>query len=487
MRSPVWTTTAMTGEDAPGERARAPVPALALAVLAALLPACATYAPAPIDPAESAHSFAARRLDAPELRDEVARFWPASSPWPPATWDRAQLLAIALVQNPELAVARAEVAASVAHETGAGQLPNPTFGLQSEYARREPQHWLYGVSIDVPLPVIGLRQLEVELARQESAASRSRLMERTWSVRRALIGALSDAQSARRRLDVLTRLAAAQERLVDVQHLRVAAGEDTPADLAVAQAAAIDIEEQLAQARADDATAHAAIASALGLPPDAIDGIGIAWNDWGNPPADAKSSDAREQALLSRADLAAAIDEYAQNETKLKQAIARQYPQLEFKPGYYWDHGIAKWPLDVGVTLPLFNRNQGEIAEATAARDVAGWRLLATQASIFGEIEAAERSERIARDNVDVAMRRVEVARRQVEHADLALRAGALDRMERSNVEIVALRADLENVQAQAQLQSARNALEDALHAPLSGPELALAASKPSAESGADR
>ena len=92
----------------------------------------------------------------------------------------------------------------------------------------------------------------------------------------------------------------------------------------------------------------------------------------------------REQALLSRADLGVAIGDYAAAEAKLQQAVARQYPQLTLSPGYYWDHGIAKFPFDVGFTLPL-NGNRGEIAEARAGRELAGQRMLATQADIFGE------------------------------------------------------------------------------------------------------
>ena len=56
--------------------------------------------------------------------------------------------------------------------------------------------------------------------------------------------------------------------------------------------------------------------------------------------------------------------------------------QLTLGPGYYWDHGIAKFPLDVGFTLPV-NRNKGEIAEARAARELAGKRMLALQADIW--------------------------------------------------------------------------------------------------------
>jgi len=393
-----------------------------------------------------------------------------------------------MTQNPQLAVARAEIAAALAHETRAGESPNPTLNLQSEYAREEQDHWLYGLSFDFLLLQPGMRKLEIELARQETAGSRAELMQHTWEVRRALVAALSDTEHARRRIELLTELATAQTHLLDVQQQRVTAGEDTPVDLAAARAARLEIEQQLAQARSDAVAAQAAIAAALGMPPAALDGVAIAWPDWGDPPAvdEATLRSAREQALLSRADLAAAIGEYAQAETKLQQAIARQYPQFDLHPGYYWDHGIAKWPFDLGLILPLFNRNAGEIAEATANREVAGQRMLALQAQIYGEIEAAARTERTARENVDAAQRSTEEARQQLDHAELALRMGATDRMEKSGADIVVLRAGLETLQARAQQQTARDALEDALHVPLSGPELALVASAP-ADSGAER
>jgi outer membrane protein, heavy metal efflux system len=461
-----------------------------IALLAAAIAACATYTPAPIEPAQTAAAFAGRRLDAPGVHGAVARVLPETAEaWPPAEWDRATLLAVALAENGSLAVARAEVEAALAGEITAGEVQNPTLGLQSEYARREPQHWLYGVSFDFLLPHRSVRALDVELAELGTRGARAELMEKTWAVRRALIAALTDRESARRRLDVVTRLADAEDRLIAVQQKRVDAGEDAPTDLNASQAARVDIEQQQARARADAASAEAALAAALGMPAAALDGAAIAWPDWGAPPAFAGDAFAatRENALLSRADLAAAIGTYAETEKKLERAVARQYPAFELKPGYYWDHGIAKWPFEVDFSLPAFTRNRGEIAEATAAREVAGQRLLALQADIFGAIDAALRAERIASENVDAAHRRAETLRRQLAHADVALDLGAGDRIERTNAEVVALRAELETVEALAERQAARNALEDAVHAPLSGPELELAEAWTVTDSGAAR
>jgi len=491
---PIRTTVAVASgetEDADRRalRGHRGLRALAAAALALTLAACATYTPAPLDPARTIDDFAARRLDAPTLRDNVARVLPqAAEPWPPLAWNRGSLLAVALAENGSLAVARAEVDAALAHEITAGELPNPTLGLQSEYARREPQHWLYGISFDFLLPQHSVRHIDEEVARLASGGARDQLMEQTWNVRRSLIAALSDRESARRRLDVLKRLASTQDGLIALQRQRVEAGEDAPTDLNAAQTTRIDIEQQQADANADASSAQAALATALGMPQAALDGVDISWPEWGDPPKVASDGLAglREKALLSRADLAVAIGDYAQAEKKLERAIARQYPQFEFKPGYYWDHGIAKWPLDVGITLPLFNRNRGEIAEATAAREVAGRRMLTLQAGIYGEIESALRAEKVAEENLDAALQRGNAIRQQLHHADVALGIGAGDRMDHTSVEVLALRAELEVVQARARMQSTRNALEDALHAPLSGPELALA--KPAySDSGADR
>jgi outer membrane protein TolC len=274
-----------------------------------------------------------------------------------------------------------------------------------------------------------------------------------------------------------------------MQERRVRAGEDAPTDLNASQTARLDIEQQVAAARADVVAADAAVAAALGVPVAALDGIAIAWPDWGSPPAFAldRFASAREAALLSRADLASAIDAYASAEKKLERAVARQYPQFELKPGYYWDHGIAKWPFEVDFALPAFNRNEGEIGEAKAAREVAGRKLLALQADIHGEVDAALRADAVASESLDAARRRGDSLRQQLAHADAALKLGAGDSLDRANAEVLVLRAELEAVQASAQRQSARNALEDALHAPLSGPELELAKAWTVAESGAGR
>jgi outer membrane protein TolC len=171
-----------------------------------------------------------------------------------------------------------------------------------------------------------------------------------------------------------------------------------------------------------------------------------------------------------------AMSDYAAAEAKLQLAVARQYPEYTISPGFYWDHGTPKFPFDVSFALP-FNGNKGEIAEALAGRNLAGSHMLAVQANVYEDIAAAERAEGIERASMEAAEHQLASARRQEQQAELGLRLGATDSLEQIGAEIIATRAELEVVQFRAQLQASRNALEDALHAPLSGPELKLSIS----------
>jgi CRISPR system Cascade subunit CasA len=395
-------------------------------------------------------------------------------------------LLAALVLNPRVAEADARIRAALAGRITAAQTPDPDLTLESEYAPHDPHPWLYGFGVNWLLRSSERRRLDLEVARLEISGARLQMLEQIWSVRSALVAALSDWERARRAQTLLDQLTVAQDRVIEIETQRVQGGEDSPSELLFSQSQRIELEQQQVAQRANVADAQASAARALGVPPQALDGLAYAWPDWGAPPpVDAgRLEEMREMALLSRSDLAAAIGDYALAETKLQQAVARQYPQLVLEPGYYWDHGIAKWPFDVGFTLP-FNRNKGEIAEARAARDLVGQRMLALQADIFAEITAALRAEQIDRDGAAAARRRVAGAQRQLRDAELGLRLGAVDRHALVDAQIAAMRAELEWLDMCGRLQASRNLLENALHAPLSGPELALPTSLAANASGA--
>jgi outer membrane protein, heavy metal efflux system len=238
----------------------------AAVIAAATVSGCTHYQAQPLEPRGSADEFAARRLS------------------PSREWNRAELLALALKQNPELAVAEAEVNAALSREISAAQGPNPDITLQSEYARHDSHPWLYGVSFNWLLRSSERRRLGLEIARLDTSSARLQLMDHAWAVRRALADALSDWENARRRSDLLDRLAAAQDRLIAVEEQRVGLGEDAPGELLTSRRARIQIELEQAELHTLAAAAQAAAARALGMPPQALDGMRFTWPEWGEPP-----------------------------------------------------------------------------------------------------------------------------------------------------------------------------------------------------------
>lgn len=450
---------------------------------------CQSYHAAPLAPQDSVNEFDSRHLDDQSVATDLARLLPGYAVrQPPEEWDRGQLLAVALVRNSSLVVADAELAAALARERTAAEPLNPDLTLQSEYARREVHPWLYGIALEWPLQSKSRRQLSREIANLDAISMRLNLMNETWAVRRDLVAGLTDWEGSRRRLDLLDQLSAMQDRLLLIARQRVDAGEDSPTVLPAFEQASIDTEHQRLEARSTVDAAKAATATAMGMPLQIMDSLRFSWPDWGAPPAipDTMERQVRETALLSRTDLSRAIDNYAISEKRLELAIARQYPQLIVAPGYYWDHGIAKFPFNLSFSLPK-NGNKAEIAEARIERDLAGKRMLALQADIHGQIAAAKREEALMQTAQAVAVRESKLAQQLVSQSDLGARAGAVGVEEQVAAKITGMRAQLEVLQTQARLQTARNRLEDVVRTPLSGPELSMNLSATARTSGAAR
>ncbi|MDE2349242.1 MAG: hypothetical protein KGL92_12130, partial [Gammaproteobacteria bacterium] len=72
------------------------------------------------------------------------------------------------------------------------------------------------------------------------------------------------------------------------------------------------------------------------------------------------------------------------------------------------------------------------------------------------------------------ARRRLAAARQGLRHAALALKLGEAGAAPELEARITCVQARIVVLQARVTLQRARDELEDALHAPLSGPEVAL-------------
>jgi cobalt-zinc-cadmium efflux system outer membrane protein len=451
------------------------VAALPIAVLAA----CASApGPAPLDPSNTAAVFGARRLEqlAPDL------------PSPSGGWDRAQWLSAALLFNPQLAEARARVAASAAAERTAAQRPNPTINLFSEYvgAAAHSAAWLYGLSLDFLLRRPGERARAMDYAAVETALAKSDLAESIWSVRAALRQALLDVASSRDESTLLEALIEERQTLLASDRARADAGDLSRPQLLADELELSHAQQRLRREQARGVDALSRLAAAVGVPVTALEGVPVHWDDWADIGALSapRLDDWRSAALIGRPEIVRALGEYDLAEIALQNEVAKRWPEVHLTPGYAWGgNGVREDPLNdftqetaVGVNfeLPLFNQHQGPIGEARARRDAAGQHLIAVQAELFGQIDRAQLAWPRSQAAWEDAAAGVAIANRQQQAEQHALAAGAGDRASRVVADVAATEAQLLLLAAAYEAEAAFGELEDAYRRPLQGAESEL-------------
>jgi outer membrane protein TolC len=460
---------------------RHPFFCLAACTAAVLLGGCATYRPQPVDPAAMRAQWQSRRLDDPALAARLRPWLPARDhgQWPPQSYGRAELLLAALALNPDVAEARGHLAEASAAVRTAGALPNPTLSLALErytQAQADSAPWLWGLSTDFLLDGGLRRRLRLQLADQGVRGARLDYAESLWKVRSAVRDALAQQRVARRQQALADRTVAAAAALEQAARQRVVLGEDEPQ-------VALQAAQTLAQARSDQAAAaqrlagaQAQLARAIGVPASALEGVDLRWDGFDQPtaPAPPRLDALADQALLARTDLERALVDYADRETELHQQVHDQYPQLSLGPGYTYDHGMRKLTFNASLSLPVFNQNQGPIAEARARRETAAAHVRAVQADIAGAIDAARARLAAALPALAAARAGRDAAERARAQAEHAFALGAIDRPALLAARLSALAAEQSALGALDAAWQAEAALEDALRTPLDPEEAAL-------------
>jgi cobalt-zinc-cadmium efflux system outer membrane protein len=428
---------------------RAAAPSLTCILLLAA-GACVRYHARPISAPLSADAFESRRLDAPDLAAFVASTMGLDT-WPPPAWDLHALTMAAVYYHPDLDIARAQWAAAEAGRRTAGERPNPTGSI------------LMGYNATTPASEAAPWIPEAHL----SDAARLNIISAAWAVRSRLRVSYLELYAAERSSAIFRRLLEVEEAGLRILEAQLAIGEVSPAVVTQARIERDQTRLSQLEAAARLARARAALASALGLPGPALEGIGFPFDDLSGPLPDVPARDARRQALLHRADVLAALSEYAARDASLRLELARQYPDIDLSPDYQLDQTDSKWTLGLSLILPLLNRNRGPIAEAEARRTESAARFEALQAGVIGEIEAAVDALKTAADKDRTAAGMQASLERREAVAKAQFEAGEISRLELLGVEMELARAALARLEAMAQARRAAGDLEDAMQSPL--------------------
>jgi outer membrane protein, heavy metal efflux system len=430
------------------------------------------YQAAPLNPVESASRLASRKLDDPDLRTFVERnLGRAVTPWPPQTWDLETLTLAALYFNPDLEADRTRVAEVEAAIVTSGARPNPTLSVTPGI----PSPYLLGLDFAIPIETAGKRSIRVEETRNLLESARLSAAETTWRTYIGVRAALSSHLIALRQLD----LSRGEEQLlagrVSLLEARLRVGEiprpevdSTRIELSNTQLALRIAEGQVAETKV-------AIAAALGVPSSRLDGAEFSWPGFDQLPVGASLSidNIQREAVLNRLDVRQALSNYAVAESALRLEIAKQYPDLQIGPGYQYEETHSFFTIGLSLTLPIFNRNQGPIAEAEARRKEAADVFIATQARVVAQSDAALAHYRATLKQLaqaDQSLLQIQTQRELMYRR--SLQAGETDQLGLSGVLLEGSAASKQRLDTFRQAQAALGDLENALQRPLTPGEL---------------
>lgn len=450
-----------------------------LAAMALALVGCAHFEDKPLVPALAAEALESRSLAETGLRDFVStnlgRTFPA---WPPSEWGLDQLTLAAIYFHPGLDVARAQWAVAQAGVKTAGGRPNPTVSVTPEYnvnAATGVSLWAPAISFDVPLETAGKRRHRLTRAAHLAEAARLQVFNQVWQTRAQLRTALTDYTALTSRLASFRSRVELQEQIVLLLEQRRAAGAVSANEVATARIALSKWRTELAAAQSRLDQARAAIAAAVGLPVKSLAGFEFRF-DLDAETSAARVTDAaelRRVALQQRADIRAALAEYAASQAALQLEIAKQWPDVHLNPGYQWDQEESKWSLGLSIELPVLNQNQGPIAEATARRVEAAARFTALQAKVIAELDRAEVAWRSAQEQLQQTNELLTAQAQQVSRLEAAQAAGGADRLDIATARLEVVSVELLRQEALVQLAQAVNDLEAGLQRPIDFLEMA--------------
>jgi outer membrane protein TolC len=424
------------------------------------------YRPTPIAASATASEFESRSLADPGLQSfEEQNLGHPVSPWPPKSWDLQTLSLAALYFNPALDSARARVAATEAALVTAGTRPNPSLSI----APGIPTPYLLTLDFAFPIETAGKRGHRMQVARSLDQAARFDLADSAWTIRSGVRVALLNYLLASQNLELFHSEEKVREEQINIFEQIFSAGGIPRQSVDLARIELSKTEVAISMAEGQIRETKAALAAAVGLPVAALASADFSWPNIDAPPSAESLSPVEIQrgAVLNRLDLRRSLAQYAAAEAALQLEVARQYPDINIGPGYTYEEKHRFFTVGFSTTVPLFNRNQGPIAEAEARRKEAAAAFLERQAQVIARSEKALAVYTAALKELAEAEHLRKLQETQLEVMHQAIRAGVDTRLSLDNVEMQSWVLARVRLDALLRAQRSLGELEDAVQRPL--------------------
>jgi outer membrane protein, heavy metal efflux system len=428
---------------------------------------CATYHPKPLPTAPD-------MVGSPELMVPASKLdLPGLKPHPfnPAKGlDETAVITLAVLNNPDLKAARLQAGVAGAQVLEAGLLPDPQV---SGGLSRSPEHTGYDISLGEDLQALITRGAARAAAEAHKRQVNLEILWQEWQV----------AERARE-LFIQTRAnselhqvwASSRDLLKDRDRRDEAAlerGDATAATVAADLAALADADTNLRRLQLQANQTHHELNQLLGLKPEVQ--LRLIGGNKIQPLSHEEFQTAVAALPQRRADLLALQAGYQSQEQLLREAVLAQFPAMSagVDQARSAEEGIHTIGFTVNVTLPLFNRNRGQIAIQRATRALLYQTYQARLDQTAGEADQVWQATQImARQLHDLeshlpALKEIALA------AKRSYQQGNLDFAAYVNQQSDFLVAHAEIIRLRASLAQAQAALNTLLGLPLNEPSSA--------------
>ncbi|HEX8944825.1 MAG TPA: TolC family protein [Gemmatimonadaceae bacterium] len=326
---------------------------------------------------------------------------------------RAAAVATALDRGARLGVARADTAVAGAQLITARALPNPS--LSASYSKSFPQ---YHVTADIPIDLPPLRSLRVRSAQIGLDAARLRFQFARATIALDADTTYTHAVAARERLALSRRNALDADSLLHMVERRRDAGDASDMDVELAR---VNAGQQENLAAGDSLTLISSLLDLQAVLGMTADQLAISATDsLAAPPAAAVPGRTLNETAagmsLESATLAARLQHRSIFSTpSISLGFENHDPS---QPGILPTFGL-------GLALPLFDRNRGQIAQAEAERLRAAAELTLAQVEARNQIAHALRARENAMARSERDQRLIVSANRVAAMSLTAYREGA--------------------------------------------------------------
>jgi len=285
-------------------------------------------------------------------------------------WNLYELQIVALFQNPDLKAARDEVGVAEGLLLSAGRIPNPVFADSTVLAPLGSGAVGLALNLAQPILTAGKRRIAQEGALAEIARAQAAVEAQEWEVTREVAARYFRLHYLDERIRIEEENIALAERSLSIAQTRLEAGDTTPLDVELAASELAARRSLRRTLLSDRVVGTQELARLLGLPPSAEFRWERSEDVYAAVSSPAPPADLEALALVNRPDLREARRRYEVAEKALELAHAGAYPDPEVGIGVEKTGGeTARAGAFFGMPIPIFYRNEGEIAQRRAERD----------------------------------------------------------------------------------------------------------------------